>query len=294
MHCPAFIHSPWYRLARLRPLPQALIKILLFGLILFAVCFPHPGRFLKQLRHYRHVDSLIQTDFKGLDSINAAIDSLLAGDSSTQRELKIIQWYIYHKIRYQNDWDLWTNVDYWPTAAETWQTGAEDCDGQAILAVSILRSRGYTKARLAGNMLHIWAVVDSIPLMGAMEEETVRREEGRIKIKFPSLNLALRSFGYTIEHFPAIRILIVSFSLLLLCFHPATRWRYFGISAILLPCGLFLMKDWAGDLEYITVARLNFDFIMGMLLVLAGLLLAAFSKSISAQPNKGKDSDDAL
>jgi len=291
MRYAALIRSPWYRLAQLRPLAQLLIKILLFGLILFAVCFPYPGRFLRQLQHYRNTEELIQTDFNGIDSINAEIDSLLAGDSSVQREIKIIQWYVYHKIRYQNDWDLWTNVDYWPSAAETWQRGAEDCDGQAILAVSILRSRGYPNARLAGNMLHIWAVVDSIPLMGAMEEETVGREEGRIQINFPSLNLALRSFGYTIEHFPAIRILIVSFSLLLLCFHPATRWRFFWISAILFLFGLLLMKDWAGNLEYLPTTRLNFDFILGLLLILAGLLLASFSRSRSSQPKNGKDTD---
>ncbi len=269
-----FIRKAWDRLGNRRPVPQLLFKLSLFLLVLFFTNFPNPLLFIKQVGHYRNTEALIQTDFDGIAQINSAIDSLLQDDKSPERELKVIQWYVYKHIPYKNDWDNWLNSDYWPTAQETWQKKAEDCDGQAILAVSIMRSRGYPNARLAANFLHVWAIADSIPLMGAMEEETFSLEKDKFKIAFPSLNLFLQSAAYTILHFPAIRIIIIIFTALMLCFHPATNKLKLLLIGFLALLSILMLKDWAQSIQYAEIARINFDFILGMMLAISGFVIA--------------------
>src|SRR5882762_8266299 len=64
-------------------------------------------------------------------------------------------------------------MEYWPTAEEVWQRRQEDCDGRAILAVSILRSRGYQSARLAISLDHMWAEVNCREKQPEMPAEIV-------------------------------------------------------------------------------------------------------------------------
>jgi hypothetical protein len=45
-------------------------------------------------------------------------------------------------IKYKKDIDLYNLKDYWPTSVEMMGMDSEDCDGQAILAWSILRDGG--------------------------------------------------------------------------------------------------------------------------------------------------------
>ena len=100
-----------------------------------------------------------------IQEINQQIDTMLEGDHSKLDEFKAVQLFVYRNISYIYDWHNWGPAIYLTSASEVWKRKKEDCDGQAILAVSILRSRGFKTAELAGNILHLWVTVDGEELM---------------------------------------------------------------------------------------------------------------------------------
>ncbi len=212
-----------------------------------------------------------------MEKINIDIDSLLILNNSKEHELKIIQWYVYQNIDYTFDWDLWKNVDYWPTAEETWKRKKEDCDGQAILAVSIMRSRGFKNARVAGNILHVWVEVDSTGIMGAMEEKSVTKEAGKIKLNFPSTTLILKSFAFIMENFPAFRILFLLFTILGLCYIPFGRWQDFQKNALFLLLGFIFIREWSIGCNSYDKININFDFLIGWIFLISSYLFSIVS-----------------
>lgn len=145
-------------------------KSLGFCLLSFLVLNPNLKRLLLQVRHTFAPESLLQSNFAELDEINRQIDQLKA-QSPRRSEVKIIEKFVLKSIRYVSDYQTWGNMDYWPTAEEVWQRRQEDCDGRAILAVSILRSRGYQSAKLAISLDHMWAEVNSHEKQCEMTEE---------------------------------------------------------------------------------------------------------------------------
>ena len=207
--------SLWMKLARLRFFWRLVIKMGIFGTVVFGIFFPNPVLFWKQLGHFSDLESLIQTDFKGIEAINRDINALLSADSTPQEEFYAIQGYVYRNIRYEYDWDNWGNVDFWPTAEQVRGRKREDCDGRAVLAVSILRSRGFATAKLVGNIRHIWVDVDHYELMGPDKEQTFKRDGEKTVLNLPSFDLLVGTLAIHIADFPAFRNLIAFFTLIM-------------------------------------------------------------------------------
>src|SRR6185295_4116464 len=109
-------------------------------------------------------------------------------------------------IKYRYDWYNWGNLDYWPTAEETWALKKEDCDGRAVLAASILRSRGYTNATIVANLKHVWVKVGDVELMGPGGEKVFRHEGGKTIVTVPSWKTLLDAIAFTCK-FPIVRSL---------------------------------------------------------------------------------------
>jgi hypothetical protein len=270
----------WWKLAQPRFIWRLTIKLVIFGCVLFVILYPNPVLFLKQIQNFLDLESLIQPDFSEIDLINQEIDAALPADATREHEFNIIQRYIYHHIRYEYDWENWGNIDFWPTAEQVWARKKEDCDGRAVLAVSILRSRGFESAKLVGNIRHIWVDVDRYELMGPDKEQTITREEGKTRIVLPSRDLLLGSVAIHIADFPAIRNLIVFFTLIILCYHPCQNvTRFFGITTIGL-VGFILLRDWAQKMNADDVVYINFDFICGYGLICGAILLSLFMQKI--------------
>jgi hypothetical protein len=161
-----------------------------------------------------------------------------------------------------------------------WERKKEDCDGQAILALSILLSRGFETAKLVGNFRHIWVAVDRYGLMGPDKEQTLKREGGKTVIALPSRNLIFNSMALYLAEFPAIRNLILFFTLLLICYHPCQNLTgFFGITTLGL-VGFILLKDWALDARTDDIAHINVDFIGGCSLIWAALILSLLMQKI--------------
>lgn len=267
----------WEKTAHLPFWQRLLLKVGLFGGILFLVLYPRPGLFVKQLENYFQMDALIQTDFPGLEVINREIDLLLEKrELSPRQEFLIVQSYVYRHIKYAYDWHIWGNIDFWPTAQQVWELQQEDCDGRAILAASILRSRGFQSAQLVGNMRHIWVKVDDDELMGPDTETMIRREGERLVVTLPSLKLLISTTAIYIADFPAIRHLILFFTLIILLYHPAKNLtRFLGVTTTGL-VGFLLMKDWAHQAMQSEAMLLNGNFWAGSGLMLCAIGFALF------------------
>lgn len=274
----------WKKTARLSFWRRLLLKISIFGVILFLVLYPRPRLFIRQLKNYFQMDALIQPDFAGLERINREIDLLLENKERTPRqEFLTVQSYVYRHIKYAYDWETWGNIDFWPTAQQVWELRQEDCDGRAILAASILRSRGFESARLAGNVRHIWVEVEDYELMGPDTEKTIRREGDKFVVTFPSLRMLMGSAAIYIADFPAIRHLLLFFTAMILLYHPATNLtRFLGMTTTAL-VGFLLLKDWAHQAMESEVIPLNGNFWAGNGLMLFAIGFALWSSRIHAK-----------
>ena len=264
----------WEYVAHLRLFWQIPLKLCLLILFILLVLFPNPTLLLKQLSVYGNVDSLIQTDFDGIDQINQEITAVLPNNVTREQEFTAVQRYVYEHIAYAYDWENWLNIDYWPTAAEVWNQKQEDCDGQAVLAASILRSRGFSSAKLAGNMRHIWVAVDRDALMGPESEQTIRREDGKVRITLPSWELLLGSFAIGLADFQEFRSLLIYFGVLLTCYHPCcARSRFFGVTTLGL-VGFIFLKDWADQVMTTYKVTTNMSFWGGVIFLLSSIILS--------------------
>lgn len=248
---PRIFWAAWDAVEQLGFFTRFCVKTGIGIIAIFFVLYPNPILFFKQLSHYRHPETLIQQDFPALKTINHEIDAMLPESADAQQEFAVVQQFVYGHIRYEYDWDNWGNLDFWPTAEQVWERQREDCDGQAVLAVSILRSRGFKTARLMGNFRHIWVAVEDNELMEPDTEQNLRfeggKEGGKLAISLPSFRLLGESMKY-FSVFPAIRSLTLFLLLLGLCYHPSTDVpRFFQIATLGL-IGFILLKDWSQKL----------------------------------------------
>jgi hypothetical protein len=215
-----------------------LLKATLFALFACFVLNPNPKRAVLQVSHTLNPEALIQTDFPGMNGINERVDRMLATDREGDSEARIVARFVRKNIRYVSDYENWGNIEYWPTAQETWERGQEDCDGRAILATSILRSRGYSSARLVVGLDHMWIKVDEnekapaepsqlIALLNPNPDFSLPLQEKPGANDFLLLARALlqpTAFRETstnlLSEIPAPRKAILITALLLLCMHP--------------------------------------------------------------------------
>lgn len=268
----------WKKVANLPFWKRAALKLAVFCTVLLIVLYPNPVLLVKQIDRYLDMDSLIQTDFAEIETINREIDAELPADAPPQKEFLAIQHYVYQHIRYEYDWDNWGNIDFWPTAEQVWERKREDCDGRAVLAVSILRSRGFKTATLVGNIRHIWVNVEQQELMGPDKEQNIRRQGGKTIITFPSFDLIFGSTAIYIADFPAIRNFILLFTILGLCYHPCNNLTRFLALITLGVLGFLLLEGWAQEMIAHHAVRVNGNFIGGGGLLGLSLILAMLCK----------------
>lgn len=231
--------NPTLRKKLFRPavLFRWMIKGVFFASLVVVVLNPDLKRALVQIDHTLHPERLIQTNFPGLDSINRAIDRMMVKKGGS--EPKQVERFVLRNVRYVNDYENWNNIEYWPTAEQVWERRQEDCDGRAVLAVSILRSRGFESAKLVVGLQHMWIQVDENekdPLLepkiiGLLNPAKRRQFEldgspdsthyfGIVRALLQPTALRDTSMGLLMD-IPSARKTILMLSLLILCYHPA-------------------------------------------------------------------------
>ncbi len=264
-----YILKVWNKLAEFNFFFRFAIKSTLFLVVLFFVLYPDPVKFVKQVNHIKNTDKLIKSNFKEMKNINKKINERLGKSYNLKEEFYAIQSFVYKNITYSYDWINWGVVDYWPAADEVWERKKEDCDGRAILAVSILRSRGFKKAELVGSFRHIWAVVGDSELMGPDTEKNIEKKDGKLKIVVPSYQLMIDDLAFTLSEFPKIRIFIILLFFLILIYHPSTNLKDFLMLAVVNLFALILFFDWGLIQIHSENSQIDFMFILAAVIFLA-------------------------
>lgn len=152
-------------------------KGLIFALAVFVVCFPSPFQFIRHVERWRAPDHLIEPNAPALQPWFEEIQSRLTTPRNSKEDLHQVEAFVYEKLPYAYDWDLWGNADYIPTVAEALQAGREDCDGRAVVAASLLARMGY-KPRLVTDFGHVWVWTEQGETMSPGQSIAVVAEEG--------------------------------------------------------------------------------------------------------------------
>lgn len=263
----------WNRLAKLPFKWRFCVKLAVFGLATLTILYPRADLLWKQAGNLRDLDALIASPLPSLPEINAAIDAQLTPDATMIDELAAVERFVWQNIKYDYDWDNWSNVDYWPSPAEVWERKREDCDGQAVLAACILRSRGFDDAGLVGNINHIWVRSGRYYILGPNETPTLVGDSGKFTLALPSLRNVLVGVAFVGE-FPAARTLLLFFVTLALCYHPCRHRIGFGIALGLGLTGFLLLLAWAPLYLGRTIDTVTFTFVLGAELIVGAFALA--------------------
>ncbi len=273
------LYTRWAGIKRWK---RILLRCVLLFVVWAGIHFPNPVEVVTHLLHIANPEALIRPDLPDMERINRDVDAMIAESNGKLSEVRAVERYVLRNIHYKFDWESGWNLDYWPDAADVWQRRADDCDGRAVLAVSILRARGRKDARLAGNLIHIWAQTGSDEFMGPHKEKSIRVTEKTITtpdgkkvtkkeyhVTPPSVKMLLRGFSFHMRHFPMTRlILLFVLSYFAVCWTGRNSNGIIG-GLVLLLGGMLYFTEWAE----LRKPEITAAFVAGALLTLLALIL---------------------
>ncbi len=232
-------------------------KWFIFALVGVLVLFPRLDRLPITIHRHLNPNALIDSDSPALVLLLDEFEAKRREEWDSQKLLREVERFVYRKVPYAWDWDVWGNVEYLPTVEETLAKGKEDCDGRAVVAASVLRSYGYN-ARLATNFGHMWVVTDRGETMSPGKRKGIEfTQEGR-KYDWAILRDLPDIFSMGISVFPLHRELILVLAAWLLMIGRNVRLKDTILWLVLLIVGLMLireggrprhensLKDWVG------------------------------------------------
>jgi hypothetical protein len=229
----AFHKRPWwYRWS---------VKLAVLGLTILLVAYPYPHRLATHLLRWRNPSVLIDPDAPALEPLVNEARSLLTADQPPQKQLRIIQRYVYEKLPYAWDWETWGVADYIPTVEEALAEGREDCDGRAVIAASILRALGH-EAELVSDYTHVWVKTEVGETMSPGKRQSVIATDTGVQVRWRYLTDLVRASAYGWAVFPLYRELIVVAVFWILILWPGTAWRWRGLILLLLVDALLRLR----------------------------------------------------
>ncbi len=217
-------------------------KWLVFGAVWLVVMFPRLDRLPTTIRRHLDPNALINAESPALEPFLAEFEILRKDDWDDQQLLKQIQDYVYDKVPYAWDWDLWGNVDYFPTVEETLEKGKEDCDGRAVVAASVLRKYGYN-ARLASDFGHVWVTTDRGDTMSPGKTIGIEFTDEGMKFNWGIVLDLPKTLAMGIAVFPLYREAILVVASWLLMVGRGVRVRDTLLWLALLVIGLLLIRE---------------------------------------------------
>jgi hypothetical protein len=197
---------------RLQNLPRYLrwpIKWAVVAVTVFLVCFPNPALFVRHVQHWRDPNAMIDPDLPELQPLVAQVKGVLDPDMQPRAALKAVEKFVYEQVPYQFDWVTWGAADYLPTLEEVLAVGFEDCDGQAVVAASLLCNLGY-RAELVTDFAHVWVKTDKGETMSPGKRKSIVATEKGLWVDWQAVTRTLpRSLAYSVSPFPLLRELII-------------------------------------------------------------------------------------
>jgi len=240
------------------------LKWLVFAAVLVLVCFPNPAQLSRHLSHLRDLDAMIDPSAPELvaweSAFRAALPERWQAHVDAQTPLPVappaafvqaeIERFVYDKVPYAWDWEVWNAADYLPTVRELFDKAErdfdgvvrEDCDGQALIAASLMARMGYAP-RLVTDLRHVWVETPEGAWMGPGRQATIVSTETGNALDWSTIasNVPV-SLSYGIAVFPLVRELIILAAAFVLALHRGLAWRTVIVCAILLLQGLLFMR----------------------------------------------------
>lgn len=189
----------------------------------------------------RHLGQLIEPNAPELNRFVAALEANMPADLTPRQLQKRVERFVYKTIPYEWDWNTWGVADYVPTIGELASMGREDCDGQAVLAASLLRRLGQD-ASLATDLRHVWVVVGKDELMNPGKEKSAVSTPTGTRVRWRTIGNVPRSLAFGTAVFPLTRELILLVTVVVLLIHPRMSRRSIVIGIVLLLDGLMFLR----------------------------------------------------
>lgn len=263
------------------------LKWSLFTIVVFFVLFPNPAQLYRHITHLSDYEAMIDADAAELAPWEAEIRRQLESSAEKTRRKnakdaskdnaaatpaataganwndalspkhvqKQVERFIYKKVRYGWDWDVWGSADYMPTVAEMFDSARrqpdgiirEDCDGRAVMAASLMRRLGY-ESSIATDLRHVWVETPQGKWMGPGRGKSMKstKQGNETNILGTLSNLPV-GLSYGIAVFPFWRELIITLTLWLLLSRRRMGAVRFLIGGILLLQGLLFMRTGVFD-----------------------------------------------
>lgn len=294
------------------------LKVAIAMVVTTLVLFPRVDLLVRNIGHWARLDLLIEPDAPGLDVLEARIRERMArnaaaaalarasepgGDPSVPdaaadaaEVLRVTEEVVYEAVPYAWDWETWWVADYVPRVEETLRAGQEDCDGQAVVAASLLRRMGYD-ARLMSDLGHVWVWTPQgesmSPSVLAGGVVFVTQDERGSHLDWGAvLNLRAvvfdwaRNVSYGIAVFPAWRegVLIACAWGLLLA--PRPRWGGALVGLGLLVSGWLLIRWMCADFWQASIGSAWGGLGLAAVGVVATLRSAARPDGAAAEPDR--------
>ncbi len=218
------------------------VKWLVFAAVGLVVLFPRLDRLPTTIRRHLNPNALINAESPALVPFLAEFETRRSDDWDDQRLLKELERYVYRKVPYAWDWDVWGNVDYFPTVEETLEMGKEDCDGRAVVAASVLRKYGYN-ARLATDFGHVWVTTDRGDTMSPGKTTGIEFTAEGMKFNWGIVLNLPKTLAMGIAVFPLYREAILVLAAWLLMVGRGVRVRDTLLWLALLVIGLLLIRE---------------------------------------------------
>ena len=209
------------------------------GVVTFFTLYPNPRLLVRNVRHWRDLNALVQPDAPAIKSWAVELGPLLAA-ASGQEQLPIVERFVYEKLPYEHDWVTWGVADYVPTVAEAVAAGREDCDGRAVVAASLLRRFDPT-ASLATDFRHVWVATAAGTCMHPSGPVVLAVGPAGTTTHWWNL-IDIRGPAYALAVFPLVRELIIVLAVWLALADPRMRGKAVVGSVALLMHGLLVVK----------------------------------------------------
>ncbi len=262
----------WRRAHRRSGWRRPLLKIAIFALTVALVLYPKPWLVPTWLARLQDMNAVLDPTHPALSELEAEVRGQVAPDAPLPDIIGPLESTVYRHVPYAFDWETWGVVDYLPTVDEVFALGREDCDGQAVVAASLLRRMGHD-ARLVSDLQHTWVSIpvaghDPIDLMspGRGEKTLAADERGtHLRLSAALVHNVLRGATFGVTVFPLGREIVVLLVLCILALQPRSKlWRRVA-GCLLLALALTLWR---------TLAVSPTDFALRLLWAWTGLAAA--------------------
>lgn len=274
----------WHRLHAVHPLLRWPAKLVLFIGTTVLVLFPNPALIPLLFERLSNLELLVDPQDPLLAPLEERVRNELAASGDAQDLPKIVEAEVYARVPYSHDWETWGVMEYLPTVREVLEKGREDCDGRAVVAVSLLRRLGH-EAWLVSDLLHMWVQTPAEELMSPTGGEKTLSSGGpgggrtQMMMTPGILRNMARGLSYGVAAFPLARELVILAALCALTAHPwSSGWRRL-CGCLLLWIGLDAIRD-AGRSAALELARGPLATVaFGAALMVTGWLVLAIKAS---------------